>query len=61
MKYKPKLATKETPQPTKHKTGFKKLYASDIHGTNNENTNPSKEAHLEPSRTSTMELFSSNS
>ena len=28
LKYKQNSATKETPQPTKHKTGFRKIYAS---------------------------------
>ena len=31
----------ETPQPTKHKTGFQKTYASVVQGTNNANTNVS--------------------
>ena len=41
MKYKQNSATKETPQPTKHKTGFQKTYASVVQSTNNTNTNVS--------------------
>ena len=41
LKYKQNSATKETPQPTKHKTGFQKTYASVVQSTNNTNTNVS--------------------
>ena len=41
LKYKPNSTTEETPQPTKHKTGFQKTYASVAQGTNNPNTNVS--------------------
>ena len=41
MKYKPNSTTEETPQSTKHKTGFQKTYASVVQGTNNTNTNVS--------------------
>ena len=40
LKYKPNSIT-ETPQPTKHKTGFQKTYASAVQGTNNTNINVS--------------------
>ena len=38
LKYKQNSTTKETPQPTKHKTRFQKAYASVAKGTNNTNT-----------------------
>ena len=41
LKYKPNSTTEETPQSTKHKTGFQKTYASVVQGTNNTNTNVS--------------------
>ena len=41
LKYKQNSTTKETPQPTKHKTGFQKTYASVVQSTNNTNTNVS--------------------
>ena len=41
LKYKQNSATKETPQPTKHKTRFQKTYASVVQSTNNTNTNVS--------------------
>ena len=41
LKYKQNSTTKETMQPTKHKTGFQKTYASVVQGTNNTNTNVS--------------------
>ena len=40
MKYKQNSISKETPQPTKHKTEFHKTRASVVQGTNN-NTNVS--------------------
>ena len=41
LKYKQNSTTKETPQPTKHKTGFQKTYGSIVQGTNDTNTNVS--------------------
>ena len=41
MKYKPNSTIEKTPQPTKHKTGFQKTYASVVQGTNNTNSNVS--------------------
>ena len=41
LKYKPNSTTEETPQPTKHKTGFQKTYTSVVQGTNNTNTDAS--------------------
>ena len=41
LKYKQNSTTKETPQPTKHKTGFQKTYASVVQSANNTNTNVS--------------------
>ena len=41
LKYKPNSTTEETQQPTKHKTGFQKTYASVAQGTNNPITNVS--------------------
>ena len=41
LKYKQNATTKETPQPTKHKTGFQKHNASVVQSTNNTNTNVS--------------------
>ena len=41
LKYKQNSRTKETTQPTKHKAGFQKTYASVVQGANNANTNVS--------------------
>ena len=41
LKYKQNSTTKETPQPTKHKTGFQKTCANVVQGTNDTNTNVS--------------------
>ena len=41
MKYNLNSTTEEAPQPTKHKTGFEKTYASFVQGTNSTNTNAS--------------------
>ena len=41
LKYKQNSATKETPQPTKHKTGFPKTCATVVQSTNNTNPNVS--------------------
>ena len=41
LKYKQNSRTKETTQPTKHKAGFQKTYASVAQGANNANTNVS--------------------
>ena len=41
LKCKPNSTKEETPQPSKHKTGFQNTYPSVVQGTNNTNTNVS--------------------